>query len=100
MTENTPRDLARRGYSLALRRLAEKKATNVAKDMDVTDKVISTLKTEHLEACIQLLAFLDIKCVPAAFKCVDIANFNFLTNALKRVLDEKPGLLWDQEDAE
>jgi hypothetical protein len=94
----TPRDIARKGHSLALRRLAEKKATVVAREMDETDSSISKLKNEQLEQCILLLAHLGIRLVPADAKCLSEQAYQFLTSTHARFVRKAPQLVWCTEE--
>lgn len=94
----SPRDVARKGHALALRRLAEKKATVVAREMDETDSSISKLKNEQLEQCILLLAHLGIRLVPADAKCLSEQAYQFLTSTHARFVRRAPQLVWCAEE--
>lgn len=98
MSESTPRDIAQRGYSLALKRLSEKKATNVAQEMGLSDTAVSNLKNEVLEKAIALLAHLDIKLVPADSRCMSKEAFVFLTTTHERVMQRAPELVWSDTE--
>lgn len=98
MTEKTPREIAQAGYSLALKRLSEKKATNVADAMGLSDSQISTIKTQQLEQAILLLANLDIKCVPSGSRCMSPEAFAFLTKTHERVMQRAPTLVWSEDE--
>ena len=95
VSDSIARDRARKGYSLALRRLSDIKATNVANEMGTSDASISKLKTEHLEQCLVLLAHLGLKVVDANAKCMDRAAFEHLTSSYGRVLSQQPELIWE-----
>lgn len=94
----SPRDLAQRGHSLALRRLSELKATHVAEAMGTSDAAISKLKNEHLEQSIALLAHLGLKVVDASAKCMPRDAFEFLTATHQRVMARVPHVIWEDAD--
>lgn len=92
-------ETARKGLTLALHRLQEPgKAGAVAAAMGVSDSTISRIKTERLEECMQFLAHLGIKCVPADYRCVNPEAYAFLTKTHERVMREAPQLIWDIEE--
>lgn len=99
MSEPTARDRAQSGYSLFLRRIGKVKAGDIARMMDLTDGQLSEIKTKKVEDALLLLAHLGLKCVPAEFRCVDPATFEFLTVSSKKLMNEAPHLLWDEEQA-
>lgn len=101
MTEasSPPPATARKGVQLALQRLQEPgKAGAVAVAMGVSDSTISRIKTERMEEVVALLAHLGLKVVPAEFKCVDRAAFDFLTKTHERVMQRAPALIWEQDE--
>lgn len=98
MGETTARDRSQRGYTLFLQRIGKVKAGDIAKEMGVTDAVVSETKTKKAEDVISLLAHLGLKVVSAEFRCVDPATFDFLTASSKKLMNEAPHLLWDEED--
>lgn len=84
---------------LALQRLQEPgKAGAVAAAMGISDSTVSRLKTERMEEVISFLAHLGLKVVPAEFKCVDAAAYDFLTTTHQRVMSRAPHLIWEQEE--
>lgn len=97
MADCTARDVAQRGYSVALRRLADMKATKVAEAMGTSDATISTLKNQHLEQCLLLLAHLGLKVVDAKARCLAPDAFTFLTSTHQRVMQQAPQLVWEED---
>lgn len=97
MADTTARDRAQKSYSLFLQRIGKVKAGDIAKQMDLTDGQLSDIKNKKVEDALTLLAHLGLKCVPAEFRCVDPATFEFLTASAKRLMNEAPQLLWDEE---
>jgi len=84
---------------LALQALQEPgKAASVATVMGLSDSTISRIKTERLEEVLLFLAHLGLKVVPAEFKCVDPAAYQFLTQTHERVLAKAPGLIWGNDE--
>lgn len=98
MTETTARDRSQRGYTLFLNRIGAVKAGDIAKQMGVSDAVVSETKTKKVEDAIALLAHLGLKVVSAEFRCVDPATFDFLTASSKKLMNEAPQLLWGEDD--
>lgn len=85
---------------LALQMLQEAgKATSVAAAMGVSDSTISRIKTERLEECLTFLAHLGLKVVPASYKCVDAAAYEFLTTTHERVMRKAPELIWEHDES-
>lgn len=74
------------------------KAGAVAAAMGTSDSTVSRIKTERLEEVVLFLAHLGLKIVPADFKCVDRAAFEFLTATHQRVMQKAPELIWEQEE--
>lgn len=95
----SPAERARKGITLALQALQEPgKAGACAAVMGVSDSTISRIKTERLEEVLTLLAHLGLKIVPAEFKCVNPATYEFLTMTHQRVMTHAPQLIWESED--
>lgn len=94
----SPRDLANEGFTLFLHRMPLGKATEVAKEMKVSDGDISTIKTKEMERCLTLLAYLNLKVVDAGNKSLTPVTFDFLTQTLERLARDNPGLLWGQQE--
>jgi hypothetical protein len=97
MSDSSAKEVAQRGYSLALRRLAELKQTNVAEAMGISEPAVSKLKNEQLEQCVTLLAYLGIKCVPVSHRCMPQDAYQFLTSTHQRVMEQAPQLVWGEE---
>lgn len=91
------RDRAQRGYTLFLNRIGNVKAGDIAKTMGVSDAVVSETKTKKVEDAILLLSYLGLKCVPAHFRCLEPAMFEFLTASSKKLMNEAPELLWGDD---
>lgn len=98
MAELTSRDRAHTGYTLFLQRLPQGKATEVAKEMKVSDADISTMKNKEMERCIHLLAHLGLKVVDSSARCISPSAFAFLTETHERVIRSQPSLIWDEAD--
>lgn len=58
---------------------------------------VNRLLNDHLENFATLVAQLGLKVVPAEFKCVDAAAFEFLTTTHAKVMREAPQLIWERE---
>jgi hypothetical protein len=98
MAEMSPRDRARLGYSLFLKKMAEVNAGDVATLMNVSDSKVSGLKTEKMEECIALLAHIGLKVVPTEHVCMSRDAHTFLTASHARIVKCAPQLLWGEED--
>lgn len=59
---------------------------------------VNRLLNDHLENFAALLAQLGLKVVPAEFRCVDPAAYEFLTSTHARVMRDAPQLIWDREE--
>lgn len=69
-----------------------------AVSMGVSEATISRIKNERAEEVLLLLAHLGLKLVPADYKCVDPATYEFLTATHQRVMSRAPELIWDVEN--
>ena len=66
--------------------------------MGVSEATISRIKNERAEEVLLVLAHLGLKIVPADYKCVDPATYEFLTATHQRVMSRAPELIWDAEE--
>lgn len=94
----SPSDRAKKGLSLALKRLAECTQTSVAVAMGVSETTMNRIKTERLEEVVELLAHLGLKVVPSDYRCVDPDAYAFLTSTHERVMRKAPQLIWEREE--
>lgn len=93
--ERDPKERARKGYSLVLRELADPgRQSGIAAAMGVSESTVSRIKSERLEEAITLLSYLGLKVVPADFRCVSAATYQFLTETHQRIMAEAPQLVW------
>lgn len=99
MADTTPRDRAQKAHSLFLQRIGKVKASDIAKLMDISDSALSDIKNKQVENALLLLSHLGLKCVPAEFRCVDPKTMDFLTVSSRKLMNEAPHLLWDEEDS-
>jgi hypothetical protein len=98
MAEMTPRDRAKAGHSLFLRRMSEVNAGDVAQMLGWSDSKVSTLKNERMEECIALLAHVGIKLVRSDAVAMDRNAHAFITAALSRIVSTSPQLLLGGEE--
>jgi hypothetical protein len=98
MAEMSPRDRARTGFSLFLKKMSEVNAGDVAQLMGVSDSKVSGLKTKEMEECIALLAHVGLKVVPTEHVCMSRDAHTFLTASHARIVKTAPQLLWGEEE--
>ena len=65
--------------------------------MGVSETTMNRIKTERLEETLLLLSHLGLKVVPAEFRCVNPAAYEFLTRTHQRVMERHPELIWEQD---
>jgi len=82
---------------LVLQRLQEPgTAVAVAAAMGTSESTVSRIKTERLEEVLRLMAHLGMKVVPADYKCVNPASYEFLTTTHEKVMRMAPHLIWEK----
>ena len=83
---------------LVLQRLQEPgTAVAVAAAMGTSESTVSRIKTERLEEVLRLMAHLGMKVVPADYKCVNPASYEFLTTTHEKVMRMAPHLIWEAD---
>jgi hypothetical protein len=97
MSDISPDELARRGYSAFLKAIAERRQGDIANAMGLSDTNVSELKTKHMERCIALLAHCGLKLAPADARVLPEVTYQFLTVTHQRVMARDPHLVFDAE---
>ena len=98
MPDSTPKERARRGYSLFLKRIADCVQGDIAKSMGVAESRISELKNKSMEDCLELLAHVGLKVVPSQYVCMSKDAHTFLTASHARIVKVAPQLLWGEDE--
>lgn len=98
MTDTSPAERAKKAHRLALQRTAAVTQVAVAAAMGVSESTVNRIKTERLEEVLLFLAHLGLKVVPADFKCVDRASYDFLVRSHTRVMEKAPELIWETDE--
>ena len=93
-----PAERARKTVQSVLQRLQEPgTGVAVAAAMGCSESTVSRIKTERLEEVALFLACLGLKVVPAEFKCVDPAAYEFLTKTHEKLMRLAPQLIWEAD---
>lgn len=95
----TPPERARRIACTIRQRMNEGETqAAMAVAMGCSEATVNRLLTDHLDRFGLLLAHLGQKLVPADWKCVEPAAYEFLTSTHQRVMRTAPQLIWERED--
>ena len=98
MSDTTPKERARRGASLFLKRIADRNQGDIAKSMAVAESKVSELKNKAMEDCLELLAHVGLKVVPVEYVCMSKDAHTFLTASHARIVRVAPQLLWGDDE--
>lgn len=71
----------------------------MAVSLGTSEATVNRLINEHLDKFAGLLAYLGYKVVPAEYRCVDPAAFEFLTATHERVMRKAPELIWEHDES-
>jgi len=71
---------------------------SVAVGTGLSPATVNRLLNDHLEGFAMVLAHLEMKVVPVAFKCVDPEAYAFLTSTHERIMAKAPQLIWEREE--
>lgn len=95
----TPAERARKISTLVRQRLNEAETqASLAIAIGSSEATVNRLINEHLDKFAAMLAHLGYKVVPADYRCVDPAAYEFLTTTHARVMQQAPQLIWEREE--